>query len=159
MNPPSLERSRTGLILERLPLLAAAVLFLVATRLPIIEIKGFDTFSLTSVAMWATRAARFTLGAGLLCLLIRPMEISRWWMALSVGILLGPLADMAIRSADLVEMMGTDGPADPGEMIVLQSGTWACVAGLGFWVLDVVVALALRIVPWFRGRKAGRSPR
>lgn len=153
MNTLSPSRSWAGLILERLPLLAAAVLLLIATREPVVEIKGFDTFSLSSVAMWATRAARFTLGAALVFLLFRPLDFSRWWMALSAGILLGPLADMAIRSADLVEMMGSDAPSNPEEMIVLLSGAKICAAGFTFWVIDVILAIAGRIVRWRRSKK------
>jgi hypothetical protein len=143
-------------ILERLPIVAAAALFLLATRLPVIEIKGFDTFSLTSVAMWATKAARITLGVALVCVLVRPLGISRWWMALSVGILLSPLADMAIRAKDLVEMMGDDA-VDANDMIVLKDGTRACAAGLGFWVLDLLLAAGTRLACWARSMKAAST--
>jgi hypothetical protein len=134
-----------------LPLCLAATLLLRSTWLPVIEIKGFDTFALESVAMWATRAARVTLLISLLCLLIRPLGVSRWWMALSVGILISPLADMAVRAMDLAKMMETDGPGDIKELIVIRAGTWVCMAGLVFWLLDLAAACAAFVRGWRRG--------
>ncbi|MEN9974492.1 MAG: hypothetical protein RLZZ282_498 [Verrucomicrobiota bacterium] len=125
-----------------LPLCLAAALLLGATWIPVIEIKGFDTFSLESVAMWATRAARVTLLGALLCLLLRPLGVSRWAMALSVGILIGPLADMGVRAMDLARMMETEGPGDFTGLIVVRAGTWICMAGLVFWLLDLAIACA-----------------
>jgi len=137
--------------LESLLLLAAAALLLRASWLPVIEIKGFDTFALESVAMWATRAARVTLIAVILCLLVRPLALSRWWMALSVGILIGPLADMAVRTVDLVEMMKSSGQGDMSALIVIKTGTWVCAAGLACWLLDTAAA-AFGIIRGWRGK-------
>jgi hypothetical protein len=137
--------------LESLLLLAAAALLLRASWLPVIEIKGFDTFALESVAMWATRAARVTLIAVILCLLVRPLALARWWMALSVGILIGPLADMAVRTVDLVEMMKSSGQGDMSELIVIKTGTWVCAAGLACWLLDIAAA-TIGIVRGWRGK-------
>ncbi len=136
--------------LECLLLALAATLLLRATWLPVIEIKGFDTFALESVAMWATRAARVTLAIALLCLLIRPLTVARWWMALAIGILLSPLADMAIRADDLAKMMKTSGAGDIDGLVVLRSGTWVCVAGLLCWVLDLASVLAGCVRRWRR---------
>lgn len=133
-----------------LPLCLAATLLLRASWLPVIEIKGFDTFALETVAMWATRAARVTLLISLACLLIRPLGVSRWWMALSVGILIGPLADMVARAMDLSKMMATDGPGDIKQLIVIRAGTWFCLAGLAFWLLDLAAASAGFIRGWRR---------
>lgn len=128
--------------LERMPLLFAALLLLRATWLPVIEIKGFDTFALDSIAMWATRAARFTLIASILTLLIRSRAPSRWWMALSVGILFGPLSDMAVRAADLAKMMQPEGIDEINHFIIILPGTWICMAGLIFWLGDLVTAVS-----------------
>jgi hypothetical protein len=113
--------------LESLLLLAAAALLLRASWLPVIEIKGFDTFALESVAMWATRAARVTLIAVILCLLVRPLALARWWMALSVG------------------------QGDMSELIVIKTGTWVCAAGLACWLLDIAAA-TIGIVRGWRGK-------
>jgi hypothetical protein len=129
--------------LECLPLCIAAALLLRATWLPVIEIKGFDTFALETVAMWATRAARVTLVISMVCLLVRPLAISRWWLALAVGIMLSPLADMAVRAVDLVKMMGNEGPGKIDELIVLRTGTWICAAGLLFWLLDLATTIVV----------------
>ncbi|MEI6176639.1 MAG: hypothetical protein WCS43_07085 [Verrucomicrobiota bacterium] len=126
--------------LARLPLLIAAGLLLRASWLPVIEIKGFDTFAFESLALWATRSARVTLVIVLVCLLFRPMSLSRWWMALSVGILVSPLTDMVVRAADLAEMMKSQIDGDMTQLIILRTGTWFCVAGLSFWLLDLAVA-------------------
>jgi hypothetical protein len=140
--------------LERLLLLGASAMLLLATWLPAIEIKGFDTFALETMAMWATRAARFTLVAVILCLPIRPLGVARWWMALSVGILIGPLADMAVRAVDLAKiMMETSGPGDITELIVIRTGTWVCATGLVLWLLDLAALLAGRFRAW-RGARS-----
>lgn len=144
-------------LLETLLLLVAAALLLRATWLPVIEIKGFDTFALESVAMWATRAARVTLIAAMLCLALRSLGVSRWWMALSVGILIGPLADMAVRAVDLAEMMKTSGQGDPTGLIVVRAGTWVCAAGLACWLLDLAAAVTGMVRSW-RGRGDRKTP-
>ena len=138
-------------LLGSLLLLCSAGLLLWATRLPVIEIKGFDTFALESVAMWATRAARVTLIVVILCLPLRPLGISRWWMALSVGILIGPLADMAVRTVDLTEMMKSSDQGDISKLIVIRTGTWVCAVGLACWVLDLLVALCGLVRCWRAG--------
>ena len=127
---------------QRLPGFIAAALLLRATWLPIIEIKGFDTFAFDSMALWATRSARVTLGIAILCLMLRSLTISRWWMALAVGILFSPLADMMVRAADLADMMKAEIQGDLKQLIVFRTGVWFCVAGLGFWLLDLVLACA-----------------
>ena len=132
-------------------LAGAAGLLLRATWLPVIEIKGFDTFTLVTVAMWATRAARVILGIALGCLWLRPLTVARWWMALAVGILLSPLADMAIRAADLTQMMETSGTGDVSGLIVLRTGAWVCLAGLVLWLLDIVRVVATALTK-ARGR-------
>ncbi|MEI6653856.1 MAG: hypothetical protein WCP45_03745 [Verrucomicrobiota bacterium] len=144
--------------LECLLLAGAAGLLLRATWLPVIEIKGFDTFTLETVAMWATRAARVILGIALGCLLLRPLTVARWWMALAVGILLSPLADMAIRAQDLTQMMKTSGTADVSGLIVLRAGAWVCLAGLALWLLDIVrvVGAALTTALGKPGQRAGQ---
>lgn len=126
--------------LNRLLLLIAADLLLIATWLPVIEIKGFDTFAFDSLALWATRSARVTLTIVLICLLIRPIFLSRWWLAFSVGILFSPLTDMVVRAIDLAEMMKSQVEGDMTQLIILRTGAWFCVAGLSFWLLDLVVA-------------------
>ena len=141
---PSLAARLAGCIL----LACAAGLLLRATWLPVVEIKGFDTFALESVAMWATRAARVTLIATLLCLPLRPLGIARWWMALSVGILIGPLADMAVRTVDLADMMKSGGQGDIAKLIVIQTGTWICAVGLVAWLLDLLLALCGIVRCW-----------
>jgi hypothetical protein len=72
-------------------------------------------------------------------------------MALSVGILISPLADMAVRAMDLAKMMETDGPGDIKELIVIRAGTWVCMAGLVFWLLDLAAACAAFVRGWRRG--------
>lgn len=139
--------------LERLPLIIAAAVLLLATWLPVVEIKGFDTFALETVAKSATQAVRFSLVAGLLCISFCPVGVSRWWMALSVGILFGPLADMAVRAADLTGMMQSDSPVKISDIIVIRTGTWICVAGLAFWLIDLVSAL----MKFIRQKKSGHQ--
>ena len=143
--------TRTHNLLECLLMLAAAALLLRASFVPVIEIKGFDTFALESVALWATRIARITLGAAVLCLLVKPLGVSRWWLALSVGIMIGPLTDMAMRAVDLAKMMATDGPGNINDLIVIRTGTWLCAAGLGCWLLDLAVATSRRVCAWRGG--------
>jgi hypothetical protein len=126
--------------LNRLLLLIAAGLLLRASWLPVIEIKGFDTFAFESLALWATRSARVTLAIVLVFLLFRPMFLSRWWMAFSVGILFSPMTDMVVRAIDLAEMMKSQVEGDMTQLIILRTGTWFCVAGLSFWLLDLGVA-------------------
>jgi len=142
----------TNYLLDRLPLVLAAALLLWATWLPVIEIKGFDTFALDTVAMWATRAARVTLIATLLCLVIRPLTVSRWWLALSAGILLSPLADMAVRAIDLTKMMGTEGPGNINDLIVIRGGSWVCLIGVVFWLLDLTITVGARVIAWRGGK-------
>jgi hypothetical protein len=139
-------RSRKNFWLLRLPLFIAAVLLLRATWLPVIEIKGFDTFAFESLALWATCSARVTLAIVLVCLLLRPLSLSRWWMAFSVGILFSPLTDMAVRAADLAKMMKSQVEGDMTQLIILRTGTWFCVAGLSFWLLDLAMAGALLLL-------------
>lgn len=139
--------------LERLPLIIASAVLLLATWLPVVEIKGFDTFALETVAKSATQAARFSLVAGLLCISFCSIGVPRWWMALSVGILFGPLADMAVRAADLTEMMQADSPVEISDIIVIRTGTWVCVAGLAFWLIDLMFTLTK-----FIRRKRGGHP-
>ena len=129
--------------LERLPIVIAAILLLRATWLPVIEIKGFDTFSLDSIALWATRGARVTLCFALPCLMLRSLSLSlsRWWMALAVGILFSPLTDMAVRATDLAKMMESQVDGGVGQLVVLRQGTWFCVVGLLFWLIDCGLAL------------------
>jgi len=126
--------------LNRLLLLIAADLLLIATWLPMIEIKGFDTFAFDSLHLWATRSARGTLTIVLVCLLFRPMSLSRWWMALTIGILFSPLTDMIVQAADLMNMMKSQVEGDMTQLIILRTGTWFCVAGLFFWLLDLTIA-------------------
>jgi hypothetical protein len=139
MNTPQ-PRSLISCFLTRLPLLIAAGLLLRASWLPVIEIKGFDTFAFESLALWATRSARVTLAIAMVCLLFRPISLSRWWMAFSVGILFSPMTDMVVRAIDLAEMMKSQVEGDMTQLIILRTGTWFCVAGLSFWLLDLVVA-------------------
>jgi len=124
--------------LDRLPLIIAAALLILATWLPLVEIKGFDTFTLEAVAKSATQAVRSSLVAGLLSISFFPTGVSRWLMALSVGILFGPLADVVLRALDLTEMMQSDSPVKISEIIVIRTGTWICLVGLAFWLIDVV---------------------
>jgi len=139
-------------ILECVLLACSAGLLLRATWLPVIEVKGFDTFALESMALWATRAARVTLIASLVCLPIRPLGIARWWMALSIGILFSHLADMGVQAADMAKMMPGGGSIDIMKVIVLRTGTWFCAAGLACWLLDLLVALGGLIRGWCRRR-------
>jgi len=144
-------------VLECLLLVCSAGLLLRATWLPVIEVKGFDTFALESIALWATRAARVTLVATILCLPLRPLGIARWWMALSIGILFSHLADMGVQAADMAKMMPGGGSIDIMNVIVFRTGTWFCAAGLACWVLDLLLALAGLVRTWRRGQSCSVS--
>ncbi len=138
-------------VLECLLLACSAGLLLRATWLPTFQIKGFGDFDLESVGMWATHAARYTLITAILCLPLRPLGISRWWMALSVGILFGPLASLVGQAIDLTKSPGADIPVNIKDVIVTRTGAWVCAAGLACWVFDLLVALYGRVRCWCRG--------
>ena len=138
-------------VLECLLLACSAGLLLRATWLPTFQIKGFGDFDLESVGMWATHAARYTLITAILCLPLRPLGISRWWMALSVGILFGPLASLVGQAIDLTKSPGADIPVNIKDVIVLRTGTWVCAAGLACWVLDLLAALCGLVRCWRQG--------
>ena len=122
--------------------MAFSALFLIAASwMPVLEIRGFDTFGLNTIALWATRGARFALLACLLCLTMRSPAASRWWMALAVGMLSAPLMDMAVRSIDLMEMMGENGPTVDEGLIRPLAGSWLLVIGLMLWLADLYLAL------------------
>jgi len=127
-------------LMLRAPIAVSASLLLAATWLPVIEIRGFDTFALDMIALWAARGARVALVAALACLVFRTTAVSRWWMALASGILFAPLADMAVRAVDLVEMMQDQIQGGPWDLIALKSGSWLCLAGLVLWLLDLALA-------------------
>jgi hypothetical protein len=139
-NHPRRHGVRPTPLLLRIPIAVSAALLLAATWLPVVEIKGFDTFALDSIALWAARGARIALVGALACLLLRTLDVSRWWMALAAGILFAPLADMAVRALDLVEMMQDQIEGGPWDLIALKSGSWLCLAGLVFWLLDLAMA-------------------
>lgn len=124
----------------RLSILCSAVSLIMATWLPVIEIKGFDTFDFASVALWAGKVSRFTLGGIILALLLPNLQAARWLLALSVGILFSPLLDMVVRSLSLAEMMKTDDGGDVTALIVPLKGSWFACVGLVFWIVDLMLA-------------------
>jgi len=143
--PPAPLVSWPRQIALRVPIAASATALLVAASLPMIEIKGFDTFALDSIALWAARGARVALWVALGCLMFRAQSLSRWWMALAIGILFSPMIDMAANALDLAEMMRDQISGSPMEMIQLKSGAYLCVVGLGFWLLDLLIAGVRRL--------------
>lgn len=123
----------------RLTIICSAACLLASTWLPVIEIKGFDTFNFASVALWAGKVARFTLGGVILAALLPSLLSARWLLALSVGILFSPLLDMIIRSLSLAEMMGAGDGGDIKSLIVPLTGFWVAAAGLALWIVDLVI--------------------
>lgn len=140
MNRARNNNSPLPLIAVRLPILISASLLLAATWLPVVEIKGFDTFDFSTVALWAGRIARFTLAAAILSITLPSLITARWFLVLSVGILLSPLVDMVVRSLSLAEMMDAGLGGDFKSLIVPLNGTWAAVAGLLLWLADSIWA-------------------
>lgn len=119
----------------------AALLLLASSWFPLIEIKGFDTFELETISSIASRSVRITLGMVLLALIFRKIQIARWWLVFSVGILVIPLADRMKQSLDMLRMMDSAGTMDSGVMansVVLLPGAWMCVAGLMAWMADAL---------------------
>lgn len=121
----------------RLPILAAAGILMASTWLPIVEIKGFDTFALKSVALWPGIIVRYTLSITALCLLLPSLQLSRWWMALSIGILFSPLLDIALRAKDLAEMMTSEDMPSAADLVIPLKGFWAFVIGFALWLIDL----------------------
>jgi len=140
-------------ILECILLACAAGLLLRATWLPVFKIKILGELNLESMGMWATHAARYTFIAALLCLPLRPLGVSRWWMALSVGILFGPLASLAGQAIDLANSLATsENPVNLKDVVQPLTGAKFCAAGLACWLLDLLVALGGLICGWCRKR-------
>lgn len=132
-------------------ILCAAGLLLRATWLPVFKIKILGDLDLEGMGMWATHAARYTLIAAILCLPLRPLGLSRWWMALSVGILFGPLASLVGQAVDLTKTMGSEAPVNIKDVVQPLTGAWICAAGLACWLLDLLVALCGLVRGWRRG--------
>lgn len=126
-------------IAQRIPILGSAACLLAATWLPVIEIKGFDTFDFASVALWAGKIARFTLGAVILSSLLPSLLAARWLLALSVGIIFSPLLDMVIRSLALAEMMDAGDGTDFKSLIIPLKGIWVAAMGLTLWIADLLI--------------------
>ena len=150
MNTPRQACPATTL-LARLLILCAAGLLLRATWLPVFKIKILGELDLEGMGMWATHAARYTLIAAVLCLPWRALGLSRWWMALSVGILFGPLASLLGQALDLTKSMGTDAPVNIKDIVQPLTGAWLCAAGLLCWLLDLCLALCAIIRGTCRG--------
>lgn len=138
MNRPRNNKKPVLWVAMRMPILISATLLLAATWLPVVEIKGFDTFDFASVALWAGRIARFTLAATILALALPSQTAARWFLALSVGILLSPLVDMVVRSLSLAEMMDAGLGGDFKSLIIPLKGSWLAAAGLVLWLTDSV---------------------
>jgi len=123
-----------------------------ATWLPVFQVKGMGPdLDLENFAKWTTHALRYTLIATLVCLPLRPLGISRWWMALSVGILfsmLASLVEQAIAYTQLPDAVVTvDSFMDKAPLL---TGAKFCAAGLACWLLDLLVALCGLIWGWYR---------
>jgi hypothetical protein len=138
MNRPRNNQQPLLWITLRMPILLSAGLLLAATWLPVVEIKGFDTFDFSTVALWAGRISRFTLGAAILALALPSLYAARWFLVLSVGILLSPLVDMVVRSLSLAEMMDVGIGGDFKSLIVPLNGSWVAAAGLVLWIADSI---------------------
>ena len=140
------QASPAAFVAFRIPMLCAAVLLLMATWFPVIEIKGFDTFNFSTVALWPSRIARFTLIAVILAVFLPSLQTARWLLALSVGILFSPLLDMVVRSVSLAEIMDAGESGDVKSLIVPLKGSWAAAGGLAFWLIDLLCLLSLRVL-------------
>jgi hypothetical protein len=124
---------------QRIPILGTAACLLAATSLPVIEIKGFDTFDFASVALWAGKIARCTIGAAIFSSLLPSLFAARWLLALSVGIIFSPLLDMVVRSRSLAEMMNSGDGEDFKSMIIPLIGLWVAALGLTLWIADLLI--------------------
>lgn len=133
----------THRVVPRAWIFFSATFLLVASWMPIVEIKGFDTFDISTVALWGGRIANVTLFSTILTLMMQGQLVARWFLALSVGVLCSPMIDLLARCMSLADMMNSGQSIDITSLIVPLWGAWALCFGMVCWFFDLL-ALCVR---------------